>query len=151
MKYVSRITLIAIVLTIVVVVMAACAALNRQDATSPQERIKSALTLEAATEMAENAMTGFAEGNYAAWSRDWTGAMKSAVKESDFLSYREQVTANYGAYQSIDSIEKQPGVNKGYVRWSVIANFEKGQIRFNFGFKEDGKLIEGVFPEAISS
>jgi hypothetical protein len=151
MKHVSRITLIAIVLTVVVVVVAACAALNSQDAASSQGSLNSALTVEEATEMVENAMTGFAEGNYAAWSRDWTDAMKGAVKESDFLSYREQVIANYGVYQSIAGIEKQPGVNEGYVRWSAIANFEKGQIRFNFGFKEDGKLIEGVFPEAISS
>lgn len=151
MKHVSRITLIAIVLTIVVVVLAACTALNRQESASPQGSLNSALTVEEATEMAENAMTGFAEGNYAIWSRDWTEAMKSAIKESDFLSYREQVLADYGTYQSIASIEKQPGVNKGYVRWSVVANFEKGQMRFNFGFKEDGKLIEGIFPEAVSS
>jgi hypothetical protein len=151
MKPISRITPMTIVLTIAVVVITACAALNREDAGSPQGRLNSALTVEEATEMAENAMTGFAEGNYAAWSRDWTEAMKSAVKERNFLSYREQVIADYGAYQSIASIEKQPGANEGYVRWSIVATFEKGQIRFNFGFKEDGKLIEGIFPEAISS
>jgi hypothetical protein len=150
MKPISRISLISIILTIIVV-NAGCVAMKQQAPSTVQGSPNSALTFEQATKLAENAMNGFKEGNYAAWSRDWTDAMKGAIKEADFLSYRQQVIANYGEYQSIASIEKLPGENKGYVRWSVIANFEKGQIRFNFGFKEDGKLIEGVFSEAVSS
>jgi hypothetical protein len=150
MKNISRISLVSIVLFIIVV-MAGCTVMNRQASNTSQDSVNSALTVEQATEIAENAMRGFKEGNYAVWSRDWTDAMKGAIKEGDFLSFREQVIANYGEYRSIASIEVLPGVNKGYVRWSVIANFEKGQLRFNFGFKEDGKLIEGVFSEAVSS
>jgi hypothetical protein len=150
MKNFTRISLVSIML-FVIVVMAGCAPMNRQTVTTSQGSIHSGLTEAQATEIAENAMKGFREGNYAVWSRDWTDTMKGAIKEEGFLSYREQVIANYGEYQSIASIEQIQSQTKGYVRWSIIANFEKGQIRFNFAFKEDGRLIEGIFPEAVSS
>jgi hypothetical protein len=35
------------------------------------------------------------------------------------------------------------------VRWIAIADFEKGKIKFTFGFPNDGRLIKGVFPEAV--
>jgi hypothetical protein len=150
MKNFTRISLVSIML-FVIVVMAGCAPMNRQTVTTSQGSIRSGLTEAQATEIAENAMKGLREGNYAVWSRDWTDTMKGAIKEEGFLSYREQVIANYGEYQSIASIEQIQSQTKGYVRWSIIANFEKGQIRFNFAFKEDGRLIEGIFPEAVSS
>jgi hypothetical protein len=150
MKSVSRIVLISVILSIVIVI-AGCVAMNRQAPGASQAGADPALTLEQATAIAENALAGFKDGNYTVWSRDWTDAMKGGIKEKDFLSFREQVIANFGEYQSIASIEKTQGQNKGYIRWSVIANFEKGQIRFDFAFKEDGKLIEGVFPEPLSS
>ncbi|MBX3002202.1 MAG: DUF3887 domain-containing protein [Caldilineaceae bacterium] len=151
MKNIARISLVSIILFSIVIVIAGCAGMNRQASSTPQGSENSALTAEQATEIVENAMNGFATGNYTIWSRDWTDAMKDAIKEGDFLSYRQQVIANYGGYQSIASIEKLPGQTKGFVRWSVIANFEKGQIRFSFGFKEDGNRVEGVFPEVIAS
>ena len=110
----------------------------------------SLLTEEQAAEMAENALQAFNDGNYAGWSRDWSDTMKGAIKEADFLAYRQQVKAALGEYQSIESITLTPGNNKGYVRWVVVTQFENGRMQFSFGFAEDGRLIEGVFPELLS-
>ena len=109
----------------------------------------SVLSAEEASEIFENAMQGFEDADYTVWSRDWTDEMKTGIPEEAFLAYREQVVEQYGNLVSVDQAEISPGAKAGYVRWSAIATFETGQIRFTFSFKDDGRLIEGVFPEEI--
>lgn len=109
----------------------------------------SVFTQEQATELAENAMQGFATGNYAAWSRDWSETMKGAISEDAFLTFRQEVISTMGAYQSIESVTIAPSTTEGYVRWVVVANFEKGQMEYAFSFRQDGKLVEGVFPRQL--
>jgi hypothetical protein len=151
MKQFSRISFIGFTLVVILTIVVGCMTMAQTaNPDTPRGSTNSALTELQFTEMAENALQGFADGDYAAWSRDWSSTMKGAIQEKDFLAYRQQVVDSVGAYQSIASIEKQQGMDEGYVRWSVVANFEKGQIRFNFGFKEDGTQIEGIFPEAVS-
>lgn len=131
------------VLLIVAVLASACGG------SAPQDEATSILTQEEATEIAENAMQGLADGDYAAWSHDWSYAMKNAIREDAFLDFREQVTAQYGRFVSIQSVEIQPGAQEGYVRWVATCDFEKAQIKMNFSFLSDGVEIEGVFPELV--
>lgn len=109
----------------------------------------SVFTQAQAAELAENAMQGFATGDYAAWSRDWSEGMKGAVAEDTFLAYRQEVISTMGAYQSIESVTIAPSTTEGYVRWVVVANFEKGQMEFAFSFRQDGRLVEGIFPRQL--
>jgi hypothetical protein len=133
------------VLLIVAVIASACGSANN----TPQSEAISALTQEEATEMIGSALHAFNTGDYAAWSRDWDDAMKAAIDDAGFQEYRNQVIATYGQYLSLESVEIQPGMNKGYVRWVAIANFEKGKIKFAFGFLNDGREIKGVLPETV--
>ena len=55
----------------------------------------------AATTMATRALTGFNEGDYAAWSADWSDTMKAAIDEPAFLAAREQLMATLGKYVSL--------------------------------------------------
>jgi len=130
-------------LFIVAVLISACGL----SATSGE--MVSVLSQDQATEILENAMQGFQNGDYAAWSRDWSDAMKNAIPEKTFLDFREQVTAQYGQFVSIQSVEIQPGAEEGYVRWVATCDFEKAQIRMNFSFLNDDIEVEGVFPEAV--
>ncbi len=116
---------------------------------APQDETVSALSQDQAAEILENAMQGFQNGDYAAWSRDWSYKMKNAIREDTFLDFREQVTAQYDQFVSIDSVTMEPGKNQGYVRWVATCTFDKGQIRMNFSFPDDDVVIEGVFPEAV--
>ena len=131
------------VLLVVAVLASACGS------SVPQGEAVSALTKEEATAVIENAMQGFKDGDYAVWSRDWSDAMKGGVNESAFLASREQVTSQVGQFVSIESLEIQPGMKKGYVRWVAVCNFEKGQVKVIFGFLNEGKQVEGVFPEVV--
>lgn len=116
--------------------------------TADQEAV-SVLTQAQATELAENAMQGFASGDYAVWSRDWSQTMKNGINEAAFLAYRQEVSKVMGAYQSIESVTMAPSTTEGYVRWVVVANFENGQMEFAFSFPQDGKLVEGIFPRQL--
>lgn len=109
----------------------------------------SALTPAEATALVENAIQGFAAGDYAAWSRDWSDAMKGAIPEDAFLAYRQQVIDGLGAYQSVESVALAPSDTAGYVRWVAVVNFAQGQMEFAFSFRQDGRLVEGVFPRQL--
>lgn len=138
----SKLTTLFILL-IVAVIASACGS------SAPQGEAVSVLSQEEATAIVENAMQGLADGDYAAWSRDWSEAMKSAIPEKAFLDYRNQLTAQYGQFVSIESVTVEPGKKQGYIRWAAVCNFENGRIKFNFSFANDGRLIEGVLPEAM--
>lgn len=131
------------VLLLVAVMASACGT------SAPQGTAVSVLSQNEATAILENAMLGFQKGDYAAWSRDWSSAMKDAIREKAFLEFREQVTAQHGQFVSIQLVEIQPGAKEGYVRWVATCDFEKGQIKMNFSFLNDGVEVEGVFPEVV--
>jgi hypothetical protein len=131
---------------IVTVLSTACGA---PSSNAPQGEAVSALTHDEAAVMIDNALQAINTGDYATWSRDWDDDMKAAIQDADFQEYRSQVIAEYGQYVSLASVEIQPGLNKGNVRWVAVANFEKGKIKFTFGFPNDSRLIKGIFPEAV--
>lgn len=116
---------------------------------APQGEASSALTQEDATLMIDNALSAINTGDYESWSHDWDDAMKAAIKDVDFKQYRDQIVAQYGQYVALDSVEMLPGLQKGNVRWVAVASFEKGKIKYTFGFPNDGRQIKGIFPEAV--
>lgn len=133
----------------VVLVLAVLASACGSTGNTPQGEATSVLTQEEATSMIDSALQALNTGDYAAWSRDWDNDMKAAINDAAFQEYRSQVTAQYGKYVSLGPVEMQPGVQNGNVRWVAIADFEKGRIKFSFGFPADGRLVNGVFPEAV--
>jgi hypothetical protein len=58
-----------------------------------QGSVTSRLSLAQAAEIAENALQAYNAGDYAVWSRDWSDAMKAAIKERDFMAFREQTSS----------------------------------------------------------
>jgi hypothetical protein len=111
--------------------------------------VTSALTEAQARALADGALQGFAAGDYARWSRDWSDAMKASIGESAFLAFREQATSAYGRFLSISDVQLAAGKDRGYVRWNVTTVFERGRLRFGFAFQADGTTVEGVFPEPL--
>lgn len=134
------------VLLVVAVSIAAC---GTPASSAPQGKAESVLSQEEASTLIDNALQALNSGDYAAWSRDWADDMKAAIKDQDFQSYRDQVVAQYGPYVALESIEIQPGQNADRVRWVVVADFEKGKIKYTFSFLPDGKQVKGIFPEAV--
>jgi hypothetical protein len=142
-------TKLAYLFTLLFIAILATACSSSANSAAQGETI-SALSQAEATAMIDSAMQGFNTGDYAVWSRDWDAAMKAAIKDADFQSYRSQVVARYGSYLSLESVEMLPGLNEGFVRWSAVVNFEKGKMKFTFGYMNDGREIKGVFPEEVN-
>lgn len=132
------------VLLVVALFVAGCGA-----PAAPQGQAVSVLTQEEASALIDNALQALNTGDYSSWSRDWADDMKAAIKDSDFQEYRQQVVAQYGQYLALQSIEIQPGINADRVRWVVVADFEKGKIKYTFSFLPDGRQVKGIFPEAV--
>jgi hypothetical protein len=134
------------VLLVVALFAVACGSVP-EDAS--QGKAESVLSQEEASMLIDSALQALNTGDYATWSQDWADDMKGAIKDSDFQEYRGQVVAQYGQYLALESIEIQPGQNADRVRWVVIADFEKGKIKYTFSFQPDGKHVKGIFPEAV--
>lgn len=134
------------VLLIAAVIAVAC---GSGPADTPRGEAESILSQEEASTLIDRALQALNTGDYAAWSRDWADDMKAAIKDKDFQSYRDQVVTQYGQYVALESIEIQPGTNVDRVRWVVVADFEKGKIKYTFSFLPDGKQVKGIFPEAV--
>lgn len=134
------------VLLVVAIIITACSSASADE---PQGKAESVLSQEEASALIDNALQALNTGDYAAWSQDWADDMKSAIKDSDFQDYRNQVVTQYGQYIALESIEIQPGINADRIRWVVIADFEKGKIKYTFSFLPDGKQVKGIFPEAV--
>ena len=97
-----------------------------------------------ATEIATNALEALNAGDYAGYSRDWSETMKAAIKEQDFLRFRDAVLANVGHYVSIESVARS-SVKPGTYRYTFTVRFERGSSTLAFGFRDGGTKVEGVF------
>lgn len=104
----------------------------------------SPVTEDEAREMAENMLAAYNDGDYAAWSRDWSQTMKDAIGEDAFVAFRDQMMGSAGTFESITSVESRPGTNPGVTRWEFVSEFENGPMQFMIAFEEGSDLIEGV-------
>jgi hypothetical protein len=140
----SRRRLTPLAVALFIAVMSVACGQSTSDITSP-------VTEEQVVAMAENALEAFNRGDYAAWSKDWSDTMKSAIDESAFLTFREQYRAVLGDFVSIEETTGAPGESSGTYRWTFDIVFERADYRMRFGFAEGSPLIEGVFFEEPSA
>lgn len=108
----------------------------------------SKLSLLQAANIAENAMQGFNNADYAVWVNNWSDKMKAAIKERDFKVALEQLRG-LGKFRYFTKAELVKAKTPGFVRWQFDGVFEKGAYRFVFTFAQDGDKVEGVLTEAI--
>jgi hypothetical protein len=117
---------------------------------SDVDQATSSLSEDQATEIADHALRGYNEGDYGMWSRNWTDAMTSAIKEKDFLAFRDQQMKDFGTYVSIDSAELTAAKTDGFILWKFTVEYENGQQLFVMTFGQDGDRVEGVRTESVS-
>ncbi len=104
----------------------------------------SPLTQEQVTQIADDALTALNTGDYTAYTRHFSGMMKSVVSESAFKELRDQLASVAGKFVSIEKVERLPAQTQGYIRWTFTVNFEKTQGKLALVIKENGDQIEGV-------
>lgn len=96
-----------------------------------------------ATAIATNALGGYNSGDYATWARDWSTLMTGAIKEADFLAFREQLIARTGRFVAIESVayrQSKPGVH----RYTFSVRFERLTAPVWFAWLDGSQKVEGV-------
>ena len=132
-----------VLIALAVLAIGAYSAFSTTSAAAPSGR---AVDEGHATEIATNALNAFNAGDYAGWTRDWSAAMKGAIKEADFLAFRDQLIAAKGKFVAIERVDV--GSNKpGTYRYTFTVAFELGSARLGFAFAGDSASVEGVFYE----
>ncbi len=128
------------IVSLAVVTLVACASAVGSDPGSGNRTVDEAR----ATELAQRALEALNAGDYAGWSEHWSDDMKAAVKEENFLAFREQVMTNLGPFVAIEGVETT-SVEPGTYRYIFTLTFERGDTKLAFGFVEGSDLIHGVF------
>lgn len=99
-----------------------------------------------ATQIAKGAFEAFNDGDYAGWTRHWSGTMKSAISEEAFGAWRSDAMAQLGRYVALGTATRSSR-QAGTYRWSFAVTFERGQASIGFSFANGRDEVEGVFVE----
>lgn len=99
--------------------------------------------------MAESMLNALNDGDYAAWSENWTQELKDGIGEDAFLEFRDHALEQRAEFQEIVSVDLQPGTQAGFVHWVVTAEHERGQATLGMGFESDGRQVTGIFWEPV--
>ncbi|MFA7562072.1 MAG: DUF3887 domain-containing protein [Methanoculleus sp.] len=121
------------ILVVLILVVSVSGCIGQETVISGEE---AAEVLAYADPAAENLLTGLNEGNYAAYSRDFSAEMREAIDETVFEQNREFVVSRIGFYKSRDD----PVVTEvgDYVAVTYRAKFEREDgVVLRFAFKED--------------
>jgi hypothetical protein len=111
--------------------------------------LTSAVSEDEARAMAEEILTALNEGDYAAWSANWSQELKDAINEEAFLAFRDEALAQRGDFQDITDVTLEEGSEEGFVRWVLTAEHEDGPATLALGFETDGREITGIFWEPV--
>lgn len=101
-----------------------------------------------ASAMAEDLLAGFNAGDYAAFSRDWSPALKDGITEPGFAAFRDELMSTNGAFVSISDVTVSEADTPGHVKYVFATEFDEGPVTLTITLKHDRDQIEGVFMEA---
>lgn len=120
--------------------LAACAA-----PASPTASLSPLVTGERARQLAEHHLVaGYNEGDYAAWSEQWSTVMTDAISDADFQAVRQQTMDVLGEFRSIQDVSLVPAKTAGFIKYVFTAVFAKGTGTYTLVFAERGDRVEGV-------
>jgi hypothetical protein len=94
--------------------------------------------------IAENMLNAYNSGDYEAFSRDWSSAMKLVVGEDAFHEFRDEALPVTGRFVRVRSVTPVRGEGDRHPSYDVEAQFEKrDSVLFTMTLSADNK-VEGV-------
>lgn len=113
---------------------------------SPDDGVaRSALSEEEATQNAEIMLEGLRDGDYDAYTADFSDDMLSMVTPEVFAEVRGLITDLSGEFVSIDAVKALDAETAGYVRWQFETTFTQEPVTVGVVYEEEGTVIHGVF------
>jgi hypothetical protein len=103
----------------------------------------SALSDEQVVQVADNLLKSIDIGDYQAFSRDFSDAMKAAFPESSFSDMQALLQKASGKYASCG----QPSLlnSQGYAVYRLICKYELEDVVVTISIKVDGDKVDGLF------
>lgn len=101
------------------------------------------LTEQQVSTIVENMLSGYNNGDYAAFSRDLSPALKLVITEERFQTFVNESKATLGQFQSLTSVVQGDTGNTSS-DWVVTAQFEKSTLEFKVTFDKATGQIEGM-------
>jgi len=103
-----------------------------------------------AGDMAENLLQGLSQNDYAAFSRDFSDTMKSAIDEDAFATMVDQFSTTIGTYES-KSFYQAANTTQNDVDYTVVvykAKFSEEDevlVTVTFSGDEGSEVVDGLF------
>lgn len=94
----------------------------------------------------DNLLAGFNEGDYAKFSQDFDGRMKSALPEAAFTQMRQSIVSKIGLYRSrtVSKVQKQGSGT--LVIYNAVFEKESGvEVKVVFAKHGEKNLVSGLF------
>lgn len=96
--------------------------------------------------IAENMLTAYNSGDYAAFTRDWSSAMKRVIGEDEFQTFRDETLPVTGHYVKLTSLTPSNGEeDDAHLSYDVQAEFEKRDaVLFTMTLSSASAEVEGI-------
>lgn len=108
------------------------------------EDVPSRLTKDEARLIAESALIALNEADFEGFSASWDDALRAMVADSDFQKIRRDIVDEAGHFVEILDARKTSPV-EGYVRFTFLCAFERGEIIYFLAFPQDGTEASAAF------
>jgi len=102
------------------------------------------VTKEEAAAVAEVALQGLNERRYDLWTTRWDQSMLDAIPEDAWEDFRDAFVERYGRSGEILETRLTRASQAGYVRFSFLVAFERGEVMLIHSYPQDGDEITGV-------
>ena len=108
------------------------------------EGVRARVSKDEATATAQTALDGMNERSYEKWTTRWDSSMTEVVTESVFLDFVPLYEEKYGRFVALEATRLTAANEPGFVRFSFLAEFERGYLMLAHIYAADGDRIVGV-------
>jgi Protein of unknown function (DUF3887) len=128
----TRFSLITSLLLILSILATGCGPANPAD-----------LTNDEIIAITKNILTALDNGNYAAFSRDFSDEMKNALPEDQFNKLGDMLHKFSGKFISTGNLSLSN--NQDFALYQIICKYEHEDVVVTIVFRIKGKLVEGLY------
>lgn len=107
--------------------------------------VPAAITKAQATVTGQLALEGLDTHAYDKWSTGWSSGLREAISASAWRPYSEALEDQYGDFIELEATRLNAAESEGYVRFSFLAEFDRGYLMLVHVYPDDGEQIVGVF------
>ncbi len=97
------------------------------------------------TTLAEEKMQALNNGDYAAFTADFSEVLVNAISEENFKDVRETILGASGRFESVTGLRLANARAAGYVNYIVTCQFAEEEVLLTLVYAVDGEQVEGIF------